>query len=206
DHVLSMDRNINVLVLDTEVYSNTGGQSSKATPLGASAKFAISGRSIGKKDLALEAMSYGHVYVARVAFGANYNQTVKAFVEAESYPGPSLILAYSPCIAHGYDLRFGVEQTKLAVETGYWPLFRYDPRRAATGAPGLELDSREPKKELAAFMNNETRFRMVERMDPERYQRLQKQAQVEADRRFSLYQQLAEIKIPVGQSTEGGEA
>ncbi|MCB9891944.1 MAG: pyruvate:ferredoxin (flavodoxin) oxidoreductase [Planctomycetes bacterium] len=206
DHVLSMDRNINVLVLDTEVYSNTGGQSSKATPLGASAKFAISGRSIGKKDLALEAMSYGHVYVARVAFGANYNQTVKAFVEAESYPGPSLILAYSPCIAHGYDLRFGVEQTKLAVETGYWPLFRYDPRRAATGAPGLELDSREPKKELAAFMNNETRFRMVERMDPERYRRLQKQAQVEADRRFSLYQQLAEIKIPVGQSSEGGEA
>ena len=197
DHVLSMERNLNVLVLDTEVYSNTGGQASKATPIGASAKFAIAGRSIGKKDLALEAMSYGHVYVARVALGASYNQTVKAFQEAESYDGPSLILAYSPCIAHGYDLRFGVEQQKLAAETGYWPLFRYDPRRASAGEAGLQLDSKPPKKDLATFMRNETRFRMVERMNPERYKMLAGQAQVEADRRFSLYQQLADIKIPV---------
>ncbi len=205
DHVLSMERNVNVLVLDTEVYSNTGGQASKATPIGASAKFAIAGRSIGKKDLALEAMSYGHVYVARVAFGANYNQTVKAFMEAESYDGPSLILAYSPCIAHGYDMRFGVAHAKLAAETGYWPLFRYDPRRAAEGKAGLELDSKPPKKDLAQFMKNETRFRMVERMNPERYKMLANQAQVEADRRFSLYQQLAEIKIPVTESRDDSQ-
>jgi pyruvate-ferredoxin/flavodoxin oxidoreductase len=133
DHVLSTGKNINVLVLDTEVYSNTGGQQSKATPMGASAKFAASGKATHKKDLALMAMAYGSVYVARVAFGAKDAQTVKAFQEAEAYPGPSLILAFSSCIAHGYDMAQSLEQQKLAVETGYWPLLRFDPRREANG-------------------------------------------------------------------------
>jgi pyruvate-ferredoxin/flavodoxin oxidoreductase len=134
DHVLASHRNVNVLVLDTEVYSNTGGQQSKATPLGASAKFASSGKPIGKKDLGLLANMYGHVYVARVAFGAKMLQTAQAFLEAESYNGPSLIIAYSHCIAHGYDMADGVSQQKLAVDTGVWPLYRFDPRRLAGGA------------------------------------------------------------------------
>ena len=141
DHVLSMRRNVNVLVLDTEVYSNTGGQASKSTPLGAAAKFAALGKDVHKKDLGLMAMSYGHVYVASVAFGAKDSQTVTAFQEAASYPGPSLIIAYSHCIAHGYDLRFGAEQQKLAVSSGIWPLFRYDPERIEQGEPPLIIDS-----------------------------------------------------------------
>ena len=130
DHVLASGANVNVLVLDTEVYSNTGGQQSKATPTGAAAKFAVAGKGGGKKDLGLMAMAYGHVYVAQVAFGAKDAQTLKAFIEAESYPGPSLIIAYSHCIAHGYDMAFGIEHQKLATDSGYWPLYRYDPRRA----------------------------------------------------------------------------
>src|SRR5450759_2758222 len=141
DHVLSMNRDVNILVLDTEVYSNTGGQQSKATPLGAAAKFAAAGKSTAKKDLGLMAMSYGHVYVARIAFGAKDAQTVKAFIEAESYPGPSLLIAYSHCIAHGYDMAYGLEQQKLLVGSGIWPLFRFDPRRVAAGQPPLTLDS-----------------------------------------------------------------
>ena len=135
DHVLSMRRDVNVLVLDTEVYSNTGGQQSKATPLGAAAKFAVAGKETGKKDLGLMAMGYGHVYVAQVAFGAKDTQTVKAFLEAESYPGPSLIIAYSHCIAHGYDMAHGLDQQRLAVDAAVWPLFRFDPRRVAQGLP-----------------------------------------------------------------------
>ena len=145
DHVLAMDRDVNVLVLDTEVYSNTGGQASKATPLAAAAKFAVAGKGVPKKDLGMLAMSYGHVYVASIAFGAKDQQTVRAFVEAASYPGPSLILANSHCIAHGYDLSFGAEHQKAAVESGAWSLFRYDPRLRGEGKnplPGRRLSWR----------------------------------------------------------------
>src|SRR4051812_4934679 len=148
DHVLASDQDVNVLVLDTEVYSNTGGQQSKATPLGASAKFATAGRATAKKDLGMLAMAYGHVYVAHVAFGAKDAQTVKAFLEAESYPGPSLIIAYSPCVAHGYDLSHQLDQQKLAVDSGHWPLFRYDPRRLTAGERALQLGNRAPQARL----------------------------------------------------------
>jgi len=193
DHVLSMRHNVNVLVLDTEVYSNTGGQQSKATPLGAAAKFAASGKETPKKDLGLEAMSYGHVYVAQVAFGAKMNQTVEALREAEAYDGPSLVIAYSPCIAHGYDLAFNVEQQKKLVASGAWPLYRYDPRRGATGQPPLKLDSPAPRGKVADFTNGETRFRMVEKLDRERYKRLMAQAQIAAENKYAVYSQLAGI-------------
>ena len=141
DHVLASGRKVNILVLDTEVYSNTGGQQSKATPLGAAAKFAAKGKSTPKKDLGMLAMTYGNVYVAHVAFGAKDAQTVKALLEAESYPGTSIVIAYSPCIAHGYDLSFSLDQQKLAVESGYWPMYRFDPRRIATGETPLLMDT-----------------------------------------------------------------
>jgi pyruvate-ferredoxin/flavodoxin oxidoreductase len=159
DHVLAMGRKVNILVMDTEVYSNTGGQSSKATPMGASAKFAVAGKLTAKKDLGLIAMSYGNVYVARVAFGAKDMQTVKAFAEAESYPGTSIIIAYSHCIAHGYSLHLGLEQQKLAVDSGHWPLFRFDPRNAGTSEPVLKLDSAAPKVSLKRYIENEIRYR-----------------------------------------------
>ena len=196
DHVLSMERNVNVLVMDTEVYSNTGGQQSKATPLGASAKFAVAGKETSKKDLGMEAMSYGHVYVAQVAFGSNMNHTVKAMLEAEAYPGPSLIIAYSPCIAHGYDLRQGVDHQKLMVETGLWPLYRFDPRRPAEGRPPLQLDSRKPRRKVSELLPLETRFRMVEKQDPARYKAFLERSQQEAESRFAVYEQLAGITIP----------
>ena len=196
DHVLSQDRDVNVLVLDTEVYSNTGGQQSKATPLGAAAKFAAAGKEIAKKDLGMEIMTYGQAYVARVAFGADQNQTVRAFVEADSYPGPSLIIAYSHCIAHGYDLVQGLKQQQLAVKTGMWPLYRFDPRRIAQGEPPLKLDSKAPSLPLKEYMDGEAHFRMVEKIDPERYARLAVAAQREVTRRFAVYQQLAGITVP----------
>jgi pyruvate-ferredoxin/flavodoxin oxidoreductase len=183
-------------VLDTEVYSNTGGQASKATPIGASAKFAIAGKTRPKKDLGLLAMSYGNVYVARVAFGAKDTQTLKAFQEAEAYPGTSLIIAYSQCIAHGYDMAYGVEQQKLAVETGYWPLYRYDPRRPALGESAFKLDSGAPKGDLAVYMRNETRFRMVEQQGPERYKGLVTIAKANIQERFRLYEQLEKVLPP----------
>ncbi len=158
DHVLANRRDVNVLVLDTEVYSNTGGQQSKATPLGAAAKFAASGKPVGKKDLGLLANMYGHVYVARVAFGAKMAQTAQAFLEAEAYPGPSLIVAYSHCVAHGYDMAQGAAQQKLAVDSGVWPLYRFDPRRLAKGEPPLNLDYGPPKARVADYMKNESRF------------------------------------------------
>jgi pyruvate-ferredoxin/flavodoxin oxidoreductase len=176
DHVLAQDRDVNILVLDTEVYSNTGGQQSKATPLGAAAKFAMAGKAVGKKDLGLEAMSYYRAYVARVALGADMNQVVQAFVEAESYPGPSLIIAYSPCIAHGYDLRYGAEQSQLAVKSGVWPLYRFDPRRIPLGLPPLVMDSKQPTVPVSTYQRNETRFRMVEKLDPARFKALAAQA------------------------------
>jgi pyruvate-ferredoxin/flavodoxin oxidoreductase len=193
DHVLAMGRDVNILVLDTEVYSNTGGQQSKATPRGAAAKFASAGKPVAKKDLAMLAMTYGSVYVARVAFGARDEQTLKALEEADAYPGTSLIVAYSPCIAHGYDLAFGAEQQKLAVDTGYWPLFRYDPRRVAEGKPALQLDSGPPKVDLAKFTYNETRFRMVENIDRQRALDLLEAARRDIKTRYAVYEQLAQM-------------
>jgi pyruvate-ferredoxin/flavodoxin oxidoreductase len=197
DHVLSTTRDVNVLILDTEVYSNTGGQASKSTPTGAAAKFASAGKEVGKKDICLMAMAYGHVYVARVAFGAKDVQTVKAFQEAESYRGPSLILAYSHCIAHGYDMAYGAEQQKLAVDSGVWPLYRFDPRRTAQGQPPLQLDSGDPKISAKAYMRNETRFRMVEKLDPERFKRLMNSAEKQARQRVAVYKQLAGLTVPL---------
>ena len=170
DHVLAQHRNVNVLVLDTEVYSNTGGQASKATPLGAAAKFATAGKSSAKKDLGMEIMSYGHVYVARVAFGAKVNQVVHALAEADAYPGPSLVIAYSHCIAHGYDLRDGAEQQKLAVvlrRLAALPL-RSAPRRRRASRRCSSTATRRPSR-CKTYMRNETRFRMVERIDPARF-------------------------------------
>ena len=196
DHVLANRRNVNILVLDTEVYSNTGGQASKSTPLGAAAKFASAGKPVGKKDLGLLANMYGHVYVARVAFGAKMPQTTKAFLEAESYKGPSLIIANSPCIAHGYDLAQGAAQQKLAVDSGVWPLFRFDPRRIPKGEPPLQLDYGPPKAKVADYMRNESRFRVIERSDPARYKAFVEESQAAALRRYSVYQQLSEIAVP----------
>ncbi|HQT95307.1 MAG TPA: pyruvate:ferredoxin (flavodoxin) oxidoreductase [Thermoanaerobaculaceae bacterium] len=197
DHVLAQGRDVNVLVLDTEVYSNTGGQASKATPLGAAAKFAMAGKSMPKKDLGMLMMTYGHVYVAHVALGAKDAQVVRAFQEAESYPGPSLIIAYSHCIAHGYDLAYGLDQQKLAVESASWPLYRFDPRRIALGESPLKLDSGAPKIDLGQYVRNETRFRMVEQANPEHFKHLLALAQREVTNRFAVYEQLAKITMPV---------
>jgi len=204
DHVLAMNRDVNVLVLDTEVYSNTGGQQSKATPMGAAAKFAVAGKELGKKDLGMMAMAYNHVYVARVAIGAKDQQSVKAFLEADSYPGSSLIIAYSHCIAHGYDLANGPAQQKLAVDSGIWPLYRWDPRRIAQGLPPLQLDATPDGKTKAAdFMRNETRFRMVEKLDSARFQKLLVEAQRETTQRLAIYKHLAGLMVPIGDGTDG---
>ncbi|MDD5199961.1 MAG: pyruvate:ferredoxin (flavodoxin) oxidoreductase, partial [Terrimicrobiaceae bacterium] len=192
DHVFSLGRDVNILVLDTEVYSNTGGQQSKSTPLGASAKFATAGKVTPKKDLGLIAMSYGSIYVARIALGAKDSQTVKVFDEAERFPGTSLIIAYSHCIAHGYAMRFGLDQQKLAVDSGTWPLYRFDPRRTEAGLPAFQLDSGPPKVPVSRYLANELRFRMIEKSDPARYKELQAAAQADTERRWKLHQQLAE--------------
>jgi pyruvate-ferredoxin/flavodoxin oxidoreductase len=191
DHVLASGANVKVLVLDTEVYSNTGGQQSKATPTGASAKFASAGKRGGKKDLGLLAMSYGHVYVAQVAFGARDSQTLKAFLEAQAYTGPALIIAYSHCIAHGYDLSCGLEHQKLAAESGYWPLYRFDPRRGDSGKPALVLDSPPPKADAALLMAREARFQATAKADPEQYRALVALAEQRIARRLALYDTLA---------------
>ena len=206
DHVLAQDRDVNVLVLDTEVYSNTGGQQSKATPLGAIAKFAMAGKAIGKKDLGMIAMTYGHVYVARVAFGADMNQVVRAFQEAEAYPGPSLIIAYSPCIAHGYDLRQGVEQQKLAVASGVWPLYRFDPRRWEEQLPPLQLDSKPPSIRVEEYHRNESRFRFAGKANPERFRRLAAAAEADAGRRWEVYQYLAGLGAPAEPEAAAADA
>ena len=200
DHVLASGANVKVLVLDTEVYSNTGGQSSKSTPLGAVAKFASGGKGVAKKDLALIAMQYGHVYVARVAFGAKDSQTVMAMREAEAYNGPALIIAYSHCIAHGFPLHLGVEQQKLAVDSGYWPLFRYDPRLAAKGEIPLKLDSGVPKVDLSKFTANETRFGILRNIAPARADELAALAQAQVRQHYALYQHLA---APQGGNNHG---
>ncbi|MEW6751008.1 MAG: 4Fe-4S dicluster domain-containing protein, partial [Candidatus Latescibacterota bacterium] len=191
DHVLASGRNVNVLVLDTEVYSNTGGQMSKSTPLGAVAKFAAGGKPAGKKDLARMVMTYGNVYVACVALGANDTQTVRAFLEAEAYDGPSLIIAYSHCIAHGINMRQGLEQQQAAVDSGHWPLFRYNPELAAQGKNPLVLDSKAPKLPLKEYAYRETRYSMLAKSKPEVAEALLKQAQQAVEARWSFYQQLA---------------
>ncbi|MFO0600938.1 MAG: pyruvate:ferredoxin (flavodoxin) oxidoreductase [Myxococcaceae bacterium] len=195
DHVLATGADVNIMVLDTEVYSNTGGQASKATPLGAAAKFAAAGKAMGKKDLGLLAMSYGHVYVASIAMGAKDAHTLKALREAESYRGPSLIIAYSHCIAHGYDLERGAEQQKLAVDSGLWPLYRFDPRRIPTGEAPLQLDAGAPKLKPREFMKNEGRFRMVALRDPKRFDQLVEAAEEFAARRRAVYEQLAGVHV-----------
>jgi pyruvate-ferredoxin/flavodoxin oxidoreductase len=193
DHVLATGRDVNVLVLDTEVYSNTGGQMSKSTPRGAVAKFAAGGKLMGKKDLGLIAMTYGHIYVASVALGAKDEQTLRAFVEAESYPGPSLIIGYSHCIAHGIavDMGVGARQQKLAVDTGQWLLYRFDPRRVAAGENPLQLDSPAAKAKLQDYLLTENRFKMLTKSKPEEAKRLFAQAQVDADRRWKFYEFLS---------------
>jgi len=191
DHVLASGRNVNVLVLDTEVYSNTGGQASKATPLGAVAKFAAAGKTVPKKDLALQAIAYGSVYVARVAMGADPQQTLKAFREAEAYDGPSLIIAYSHCIAHGIEMRDGLGQQYRAVASGYWPLIRYDPvARTAGGNPFL-LDSPRPRMPLADYTGRELRYRALGNTDPAEAERLAALAQQAVDRQWDTYEEMA---------------
>ena len=194
DHVLASGRNVNVLVLDTEVYSNTGGQASKATPRGAVAKFAAGGKPGPKKDLGLIAMSYGNIYVASVAMGAKDEHTLKAFLEAEAYKGPSLILAYSHCIAHGIDMTTGMSNQKAAVDSGQWLLYRYNPERAAQGENPLILDSRTPTRRVADYMQMETRFKMLTKSRPEDAKHLWEQAQDDAMTRFHLYEYLAQRK------------
>ncbi|NBC34115.1 MAG: pyruvate:ferredoxin (flavodoxin) oxidoreductase [Alphaproteobacteria bacterium] len=198
DHVLSCGRNVNILVLDTEVYSNTGGQMSKSTPIGAIAKFAAAGKSVGKKDLALQAISYGNVYVARVAMGANPQQTLLAMREAEAYDGPSLILAYSHCIAHGYNLQNGLHQQELAVHSGYWPLMRYNPDVVQSGENPFVLDSQRPRIKLADYAYNELRYRMLKYTNPGEAERLMGMAQDAVMRKWQLYEEMA-TRGPKGQ-------
>ncbi len=191
DHVLASGRNVNILVLDTEVYSNTGGQASKSTPRAAVAKFTARGKATPKKDLGMLAMAYGSVYVARVAMGANDQQTLRAFLEAEAYDGPSLIIAYSHCIAHGIEMSKGLEQQKLAVQTGYWPLYRYNPDLAAEDKNPFMLDSKAPALPLEQYAYNETRYRMLQQSDGPRAWTLMKLAEHDVQERWEQYLQLA---------------
>jgi pyruvate-ferredoxin/flavodoxin oxidoreductase len=201
DHVLASGRDVNVLVLDTEVYSNTGGQASKATPRAAVAKFAAKGKGMAKKDLGLIAMSYGSVYVARVAMGASDQQTLRAFQEADAFSGPSLIIAYSHCINHGIDMRKGLEQQRLAVQTGSWPLYRYNPALASEGKNPLTLDSKEPALPLQDYAYNETRFRMLLQSDETRAEMLMKLAQADVYQHWAMYRYLASMPVGNGQTS-----
>lgn len=196
DHVLASGNNVNVLVMDTEVYSNTGGQASKATNLAASAKFAMAGKAQPKKDLGLISISYGNIYVASVALGASDAQTVRAFQEAESYDGPSIIIAYSPCGEHGFELLDGARHQKLAVDSGYWLLYRYDPRKLGTGERPLTVDSKMPSITLEDFLQTENRFQIIKRKNPERYKALVADAEYEIRRRRTVYDKLAEVTMP----------
>jgi pyruvate-ferredoxin/flavodoxin oxidoreductase len=202
DHVLASGRNVNILVLDTEVYSNTGGQMSKATPLGAVAKFAAGGKPTGKKDLAMLAMGYENVYVAHIAYGAKDMQTLRTFIDAEAHDGPSLIIAYAPCIAHGVDMSFNHRQQDLAVKSGHWPLFRYEPARAAAGKNPLHLDSSEPSIPYKDFISTETRFSMLWRSQPEAAEEFLARSQQDVRARYHHYKQLADLPF----DAPGGEA
>ena len=197
DHVLASGRNVNILVLDTEVYSNTGGQASKATPLGAVAKFAAGGKPRPKKDLGLMAMTYGNVYVAQVAMGANDTHTLKAFLEAEAYDGPSLIIAYSHCIAHGIDMAKGMEQQKLAVESGYWPLYRFNPALLAEGKNPLSLDSRPPRIPLSRYMEGEARYRVLKKTNPAAFERFSREAQQHVLERWRRLERMVHVWEPL---------
>ena len=194
DHILASGRDLNVLVLDTEVYSNTGGQTSKATPRAAVAKFSAGGKETAKKDIGMIAMAYGDVYVAQVAMGANMTQTAKALAEAAAHPGPSLVIAYSPCIAHGIDMSQMMGHQKRAAESGYWPLYRYDPTREARGDHALHLDSRKPTISFADFAMTEGRFAMLTRAAPARAEELMAAAQRDIDDRWHLYEQMVEVE------------
>jgi pyruvate-ferredoxin/flavodoxin oxidoreductase len=200
DHVIATGRNVNILILDTEVYSNTGGQSSKSTPRGAVAKFAAQGKGLPKKDLGLIAMAYGYVYVAKIAMGASDQQTLTAFLEAEAYDGPSIIIAYSHCIAHGIDMRKGLEQQKLAVQSGHWPLFRYNPILLEEGKNPLLIDSKDPSIPLEQYVYNETRYRMLAQSDEQRAEELLKMAQKDIRSRWNLYRQMAAMHYTNGGS------
>ena len=191
DHVLALGHNVNILVLDTEVYSNTGGQMSKSTPRGAVAKFAAGGKRTPKKDLGMMAINYGNVYVASVAMGAGDMQSLKAFLEAESFDGPSLIIGYGHCIAHGYDMISGLDQEKNAVLSGYWPLYRYDPRRIKEGKNPFQLDSREPTLPLEKYVYNETRYAMLRQASPEVARELLEEAEHDIRDRWASYHRLA---------------
>jgi len=191
DHVLASGRNVNVLVVDTEVYSNTGGQASKATSLGAVAKFAAGGKATPKKDLGMIAVGYGYVYVAQVAMGANDNQLIKALQEAESYDGPSLVIAYSHCIAHGIDMVKGLEQQSLATKTGYWPLYRFDPRLADAGSNPFQLDSKPPAMPLSGYIYNENRYNILRKTAPEIAARFLKESQTQVNAKWDRYERLA---------------
>jgi pyruvate-ferredoxin/flavodoxin oxidoreductase len=191
DHVLGSGRNVNIMVLDTEVYSNTGGQASKSTPRGAVAKFAAGGKQVAKKDLAMMAVSYGSVYVARIAMGSSDMHTVKAILEAEAYDGPSLIIAYSHCIAHGYDLAHGLDQQKAAVNSGYWPLFRYNPDLVAQDKNPFQLDSRPASIPLKDYIYNETRYTMLVKSNPDEAKRLLVLAQQDVAAKWKLYDYMA---------------
>jgi pyruvate-ferredoxin/flavodoxin oxidoreductase len=184
--------------MDTQVYSNTGGQASKATPRAAVAKFAAKGKDIARKDLGMIAMAYGYVYVASVAMGAGDQQTLNAFIEADAYDGPSLIIAYSHCIAHGYDLVNGLSQQKLAVQSGAWPLYRYNPDLADQGQNPLKMDSRQPSIPVEQYAYNETRYRMLLQSDEERAEMLMQKAERDAKSRWTLYQQLANLNYNGG--------
>jgi pyruvate-ferredoxin/flavodoxin oxidoreductase len=190
--VLASNRNVNLLVMDTEVYSNTGGQMSKATPVGAIARFAAAGKEIAKKDLGAMAMSYGYVYVAKVSMGANVAQTIKAIREAESYDGPSIIIAYSHCINHGIDMSKGLEQQKAAVTSGLWPLYRYDPRLKAEGKNPFQLDSKDPTTSLEDFMYKEVRFKSLKAADPDRADTLLAKAKAQAESVWKEHKYLAD--------------
>jgi pyruvate-ferredoxin/flavodoxin oxidoreductase len=205
DHVLASGRNVNVLVLDTGVYSNTGGQASKATARAAVAKFAAQGKDRPRKDLALMAMAYGYVYVAGIAMGASDQQTLRAFLEADAYEGPSLIIAYSHCIAHGIDMRKGLDQQKLAVQSGLWPLFRYHPDLVAKGHNPLTLDSKEPSIRLEDYAYNETRYRMLLQTDEARAEALMQLAKQDVTARWNLYTQLAAMRYPANHEAQAGE-
>jgi pyruvate-ferredoxin/flavodoxin oxidoreductase len=191
DHVLASGRDVNVLVLDTEVYSNTGGQSSKATPLGAIAKFAAAGKRTARKDLALQAIAYGNVYVAQIALGANPQHTLLALREAEAYPGPSLLIAYSHCIAHGFDLRYGMRQQRLATASGYWPLFRFNPAMRSAGERPFRLDSPRPTLALHEYVYQELRYRALAQRDPQAAQTLLAQAEQVVREKYLQYERLA---------------
>ncbi|HOE69550.1 MAG TPA: pyruvate:ferredoxin (flavodoxin) oxidoreductase [Brevefilum sp.] len=193
DHVLASGRDVNILVLDTEVYSNTGGQSSKATPRAAVAKFAANGKNLPKKDLGMMAMSYGYAYVARIAMGANDRQTLQALREAEAYPGPSLIIAYSHCIAHGINMRLGLQQQDLAVKSGVWPIYRYNPELGAQGENPLTIDAKEPTIPVEDYAYNETRYRMLLQSNEARAEQLMVNAKQDAASRWTLYQQMADM-------------